>query len=76
MTDNSNSDLLWPQDLIEQATGTIMDRFDLDAVQALEVLRRMSRNTTTPMCVVAEQIINHDVPVQAVRNLEDVLGFG
>ena len=74
MTDNSTSDPLRPQELIEQATGIIMDRFDLDPVQALELLRRMSRNTNTQMCVVAEQLISHDVPVEAVRNFEDVLG--
>ena len=76
MTDDSNSDLLWPQDLIERALGILMNRFDLDAVQALDVLRRMSRNTRTPMCVVAEHVISHDVPVEAVRNFEDVLGSG
>ena len=76
MTDNSNSDLPSPQDLIDQATGIIMDRFDLDAVQALELLRRMSRKTKTQMCVVAEHLINHEVPVEAVRNLDDVPGFG
>ena len=75
MTDNTNSDLLWPKDLIEQATGIIVNRFDLDAVRALEVLRIMSRNTRTQMCVVAEQIITHHVPVEAVRHFEDVLGL-
>ena len=75
MTDDSNSDLLSPRELIDQATGILMDRFDLDAVQALELLRRMSRNTKTQMCVIAEQLINHNVPVEAVRNFEDVLGF-
>ncbi|MCW2652319.1 MAG: hypothetical protein JWR32_3295 [Mycobacterium sp.] len=77
MTDNAISDLFWPDDLIEQATGIIMNRFNLDAAHALEVLRRMSQNTRTQMCVVAEQVINHDVPLEAVRSLEeDVLGFG
>lgn len=75
MTDDSISDLLSPRELIEQATGIIMDRFDLDAAQALELLRMMSRNTRTQMCVVAEQLINHDVTVEAVRNLEDLPGF-
>jgi hypothetical protein len=29
------------------------------------------------MCVVAEQVVNHNVPVDAVRDIEDdVLGFG
>ena len=77
MTDSTDSSQLSPEDLIEQATGIIMNRFDLEAAQALEVLRRMSQNTRTQMCVIAGQVINHDVPVAAVRGLEeDVLGFG
>jgi AmiR/NasT family two-component response regulator len=71
MTDNANSNPLWPDDLIEQATGIIMNRFNLDSAHALEVLRRMSQNTRTQMCVVAEQVINHNVPLEAVRGLEE-----
>lgn len=70
MTDSTNSSQFWPGDLIEQATGIIMNRFDLDAAQALEMLRKMSQNTRTQMCVVADQIINHNVSVEAVRGLE------
>jgi AmiR/NasT family two-component response regulator len=77
MTDSATSSQLWPEDLIEEATGIIMIAFDLDAAQALRVLRRMSRNTGVQMCVVAEQIINRKVPVEALRGVEeDVLGFG
>ena len=77
MTDSANpSQLFWPADLIEQATGIIMNRLELDAAHAFKVLRKMSQNTRTQMCVVAEQIINHNVPVEAMRGLEkDVLGF-
>jgi hypothetical protein len=76
MTDSTNSSQLWPEDLIEQATDIIMNRFHVDAAQAVEVLRRMSQSTKTEMCVVAEQVINYNVPVEAVRGLEeDVLGF-
>jgi AmiR/NasT family two-component response regulator len=77
MTHSANSSQLWPEDLIEEATGIIMIAFDLDAAQALRVLRRMSRNTGVQMCMVAEQIINRKVPVEALRGVEeDVLGFG
>jgi AmiR/NasT family two-component response regulator len=77
MTDSANSSQLWPEELIEEATGIIMIAFDLDAAQALRVLRRMSRNTGVQMCMVAEQIINRKVPVEALRGVEeDVLGFG
>jgi hypothetical protein len=74
MTDRANSSQSWPAALIEQAIDIIMDRLDLDAAQALKVLRRMSQNTRTQMCVVAEQIINHEnVLMQAVRDLEEDL---
>ena len=67
MTNNTNSNPFVARDLIEQAKGIIMERFDLDAAGALTVLRRMSQNTSTQMCVVAAQVINHQVPLDAVR---------
>jgi AmiR/NasT family two-component response regulator len=77
MTDSANSNQLSPKDLIEQALGIIMNRFDLDAALALKVLRRMSRETRTQMCVVAEKVINHNDPVEALRRLEqEGLAFG
>lgn len=77
MTHNTNSNPSVARDLIEQATGIIMERFDLDARSALAVLRRMSQNTSTQMCVVAAQVINHHVPREAARGIEeDVLGRG
>jgi AmiR/NasT family two-component response regulator len=77
MTDSANSSQLGPEELIEQATDIIMNRFRLDAPQALEVLRRMSQNTRTQMYVVAGQVINRKVPVEATRALyDDLLGFG
>jgi len=47
MTNNTNPNLFAARDLIEQATGIIMERFDLDAAGAVGVLRRMSQNTST-----------------------------
>jgi AmiR/NasT family two-component response regulator len=77
VTNNTNTNQLWPADLIEKAIGIIMNRFDLDAAQALKVLRRMSRAARTQMCVVAERIINHNDPVEALRRLdEDALDLG
>ena len=70
MNDSANPSQLWPGALIEQAIGILMNRFDLDAAQAFKVLRRTSVNTRTQMCVVAEQLINHNVPVEALRGLE------
>jgi AmiR/NasT family two-component response regulator len=77
MTDSANSSQLSPEELIEQAMGIIMNRFDLDAAQASGLLRRMSQDTRMRMCAVAEQIINHNVLVEALREIEeDVLGLG
>jgi|tagenome__1003787_1003787.scaffolds.fasta_scaffold20388610_2 AmiR/NasT family two-component response regulator len=77
MTHNTDSNPFVARDLIEEATGIIMERFDLDAAIAVAVLRRMSQNTSTQMCVVAAQVINHQVPLDAVRGIEeDVLGRG
>jgi AmiR/NasT family two-component response regulator len=71
MTDNSNTSQVSPSDLIEQALDIIMNRFDLDAEQALKVLRNISRETRTQMCVVAEQLINDDDPLGALRRAHD-----
>ena len=70
---NDNSNPAGPNDLINQATAIIMDRFGLESVRALELLRKMSQNTRTQICGVAEQVINHHVPVKAIRGLEETL---
>lgn len=67
MTDNSNASQLSPGDLIEHALNIIMNRFDLDTEQALKVLRSLSRETRTQMCVVAEQLIDDIDPGEALR---------
>jgi AmiR/NasT family two-component response regulator len=71
MTDSANSSPLSPKDLIEQARDIIMNRFDLDAAQALKVLRRMSQATKARMCAVAEQVVNYNDPTAALRRLEE-----
>jgi AmiR/NasT family two-component response regulator len=74
MTDRANSSQCWPAELIEQATEIIMDRFDLDEAQARKALRKVSQNTRTQMCVVAEQIIHQEVVLmEAVRDVEEDL---
>ena len=67
MTDNSTASQLSPGELIEKAIDIITNRFDLDAEQALKVLRNMSRETRTQMCVVAERLINDNDPSETVR---------
>ncbi len=44
------------RDVIGQAKGIIMERLDLDAVRAFELLTRMSQNSNTPVSVIAREI--------------------
>lgn len=46
------------RDIIGQAKGVIMERFDIDAVQAFDLLRRLSQSSNTKLAVVAQQIVN------------------
>src|ERR1700738_4065038 len=47
------------RDVIGQAKGIVMERFEIDAVRAFELLSRMSQNANTPVRVIAEEIIAH-----------------
>ncbi|OBI57393.1 ANTAR domain-containing protein [Mycobacterium sp. E796] len=63
---------VWPADsVVWQATGIIMNRFDLGTEQALDVLRRMSQRCKRPMWRVAEEVIRHNDPVRAFQRLEE-----
>lgn len=73
MTDHSNASQLSPAELIEQALDVIMNRFDLDAEQAMKVLRTISRETCTQMCVVAEQLVKDNGTVDPVHPEKDAL---
>lgn len=45
------------RDIIGQAKGMLMERFDIDAVQAFELLKRLSQNSNTPLTEVAVQLV-------------------
>jgi transcriptional regulator with GAF, ATPase, and Fis domain len=45
------------RDQIGQAKGILMERFTIDAVQAFDMLRRLSQNMNTPLRVIAERVI-------------------
>lgn len=47
------------RDVIGQAKGMLMERFDIDAVQAFELLKRLSQTSNTPLAEVAQQVVNH-----------------
>jgi transcriptional regulator with GAF, ATPase, and Fis domain len=45
------------RDIIGQAKGMIMERFKISAVQAFELLKRLSQNSNTPLVMVARQLV-------------------
>lgn len=45
------------RDVIGQAKGMLMERFDIDAVQAFELLKRVSQNANTPLVEVAQEVV-------------------
>jgi len=45
------------RDVIGQAKGMIMERFDVDAIRAFEMLTHLSQETNTRLHAVAEQIV-------------------
>ena len=48
------------RDIIGQAKGMIMERFKIDAVQAFELLRRLSQSSNTALVVVARQLVESE----------------
>jgi transcriptional regulator with GAF, ATPase, and Fis domain len=48
------------RDIIGQAKGMVMERFKIDAVQAFELLKRLSQNSNTPVAVVARQLVESE----------------
>jgi transcriptional regulator with GAF, ATPase, and Fis domain len=46
------------RDIIGQAKGMIMERFDIDAVRAFELLRRLSQTTNTRLTSVAQELVS------------------
>ncbi|MCV7383663.1 GAF and ANTAR domain-containing protein [Mycolicibacter longobardus] len=45
------------RDVIGQAKGMVMERFGIDAVQAFELLKRLSQNMNTPLADVAQHLV-------------------
>lgn len=45
------------RDVIGQAKGMLMERFCIDAVQAFDLLKRLSQSTNTPLADVAQQVV-------------------
>jgi GAF domain-containing protein len=47
------------RDTIGQAKGMIMERFDVDAVRAFELLRKLSQDSNRPLHRLAQELISH-----------------
>jgi hypothetical protein len=45
------------RDIIGQAKGMLMERFDIDAAAAFELLRTLSQDSNTPLAQLAERVI-------------------
>lgn len=52
------------RDVIGQAKGIIMERFDVDAAHAFDLLKQLSQDANTPLVEVAEQLVDRDHPVR------------
>ncbi|GAC68590.1 GAF and ANTAR domain-containing protein [Gordonia soli] len=50
------------RDIIGQAKGMLMERYDISAFGAFDMLRRLSQETNTPVVEVAEQLVQVDHP--------------
>jgi AmiR/NasT family two-component response regulator len=48
------------RDIIGQAKGRLMERFDIDAAEAFEMLKRMSHDANTPIAQVAQRVSGDD----------------
>lgn len=53
------------RDIIGQAKGMIMERYDLDAVQAFELLAKLSQQQNLPLHRVANDLIEADHPTNS-----------
>jgi GAF domain-containing protein len=50
------------RDVIGQAKGIVMERFNMDAVRAFELLKQLSQNSNTPLSEIARRLILSDHP--------------
>ena len=58
------------QDIIGQAKGVVMERFDLDAVEAFELLTRLSQQSNTKLIDIAKALIDGEHPLKRRNHTE------
>jgi len=51
------------RDIIGQAKGRLMERFDIDAAEAIELLRQLSQESNTPIAQIAQRVVTGDRPL-------------
>jgi AmiR/NasT family two-component response regulator len=52
------------RDIIGQAKGVIMERFNLDAVEAFDLLTRLSQQSNTKLTDIAKALIENEHPLK------------
>jgi hypothetical protein len=50
------------RDIIGQSKGMLMERFDIDAAAAFDLLVRLSQKSNTPLAVIAQKLVEIDHP--------------
>lgn len=50
------------RDIIGQAKGMIMERFDIDSAQAFGLLRKLSQDSNVPLATIAAELVHKDHP--------------
>lgn len=60
--DNEFRSALASRDIIGQAKGMLMERFNIDAVHAFELLKRLSQDGNIPLAEVAQRLVQSDHP--------------
>ncbi|GAA2060122.1 GAF and ANTAR domain-containing protein [Williamsia deligens] len=58
------SSALASRDVIGQAKGIVMERFDVDAVRAWDLIRKLSQDTNIRVADVARQLVEADHPIR------------
>ncbi|ORV92471.1 response regulator receiver protein [Mycobacterium interjectum] len=58
------------RDVIGQAKGVIMERFNLDAVEAFELLSRLSQDSNTKLIEIARSLIDTEHPLKRRHRAE------
>lgn len=58
------------RDVIGQAKGVVMERFNLDAVEAFELLSRLSQKSNTKLIEIAKGLIDSEHPLKRRHQIE------